>query len=267
MVREPAVAGQFYPALPAALKRQIESMVDKNAKKEKAIGIISPHAGYIYSGAVAAALYSRIEITDTVIILGPNHTGTGSAFSLYDKGRWEMPFGEISIDEEMASDIASRCSLIKKEQSAHLHEHSLEVQIPFMQYFKKYFKIVPIVVSAANMQAYQKVGDAIAQAVKDGKKDVLIVASSDMTHYEPQKSALEKDKMAIDAVLNLDEKELLRKVDEYDITMCGCIPAAIMIIAAKLLGAKKGELIKYQTSGDASGDYSSVVGYAGIMVK
>jgi AmmeMemoRadiSam system protein B len=242
-------------------------MIDKNASKEKAFGIVSPHAGYIYSGPVAGALFSHTEITDTVVILGPNHTGIGHTFSLYKEGRWSTPFGMVDIDAGLSDDILKSSSLIKEDKTAHAYEHSLEVQIPFMQYFKKDFKIVPMVVSNASLDAYKKVAEAIAGSIKKTKSGILIVASSDMTHYESHESAKKKDKIAIDAILELDEKLLLEKVAEYDISMCGYIPTIIMLIAAKLLGAKKAKLIRYQTSGDVSGDYSAVVGYAGIMVQ
>ncbi|NQT95080.1 MAG: AmmeMemoRadiSam system protein B [Candidatus Omnitrophica bacterium] len=267
MKREPAVCGQFYPATERLLREQIESMVDKDAVREKVLGVVSPHAGYIYSGPVAGSLFSHIEITDTVVILGPNHTGLGSTFSLYEKGSWTTPLGEVKIDEKLAADIKERCELIEGDEAAHSHEHSLEVQIPFMQYFKPDFKIVPIVVSNASHESYEMVGNAIAGAIKKSRRQVLIVASSDMTHYEPYELAKAKDKIAIDAILKLDEKQLLDNISKHDITMCGYIPTTIMLIASKALGAKSAKLIKYQTSGDISGDYSAVVGYAGVIVQ
>lgn len=267
MIREAIVAGQFYPGTEQGLNRQIESMVDKDAKKEKAIGIVAPHAGYIYSGFVAGCVYSHIDITDTVVILGPNHTGFGAAFSLYKKGKWRTPLGEVGIDAELAGQILESSRLVREDEAAHSHEHSLEVQLPFMQYFKKDFKIVPIVLSLGGLDAYEELGQAIASSIKKRNRDTLIVASSDMTHYEPHEVAKEKDKVAIDAILKLDEEQLLKKVEEHNISMCGCVPAAVMLIAARALGAKSARLIKYQTSGDTSGDYSAVVGYAGIIVR
>jgi len=266
MIREAIVAGQFYPAVSHLLKKQIESMIEKTTRKEKVIGLLSPHAGYIYSGQVAGALFSRTQITDTVVILGPNHTGIGPAFSLYKDGCWRTPLGDVEIDVVVADDISKACNLIKQDKSAHAYEHSIEVQLPFMQYFNSGLKIVPIVVSHAEFEAYESVAQAIASSIKKQKRDIMIVASSDMSHYEPHQRVQQKDKIAIDAILKLDEKLLLKSVQEHDISMCGYIPATIMLIAAKLLGAEKARLVKYQTSGDVSGDYSAVVGYAGIMV-
>lgn len=267
MIREAVVAGQFYPGTAQSLNRQIESMVDKKARKEKAIGVVAPHAGYIYSGFVAGCVYSSVDITDTVVILGPNHTGIGAAISLYKKGKWRTPLGEVEIDAELADEILESSKSAKEDESAHSYEHSLEVQLPFMQYFKKDLKIVPMVLSPAGLEAYEDLAQAIASAIKKRKKDILIVASSDMTHYEPHQAAKEKDKIAIEAILNLDAKQLLEKVHRYNISMCGSVPTAVMLMAAKALGAKSANLVKYQTSGDASGDYNAVVGYAGIIVK
>jgi AmmeMemoRadiSam system protein B len=267
MKREPSVAGTFYPASVEALKRQIGSMVDKDAVKEKVKAVVSPHAGYVYSGPVAGELFSHIDITDTIIILGPNHTGLGPVFSLYKGDNWYTPLGEISVDTVLCSVISKGAKSIKLDENAHIQEHSIEVQLPFIQYFKKAFKIVPIVIGHANLSLYREVAKAIADAIKEYRQDVLIVASSDMTHYEPQDEAQRKDRIAIDAILKLDEELLLKKVEECNISMCGYAPTVVMLIAVKSLGAKSAKLIKYQTSGDTSGDYSAVVGYAGIIIK
>ncbi len=270
MKRQPSVAGQFYPGTEASLRKEVQRLIGmgKGGAKEKAIGIVSPHAGYIYSGAVAGCVFSSIEIPETIIILGPNHTGIGTKFSLFKEGIWNTPLGDVEIDNELAEIILKKCKFLREDSKAHMREHSLEVQLPFMQYLKGAdFKIVPMVLSAYNLDAYQDIGNSIASAIKQLKKEALIVASSDMTHYEDQKSAERKDKIAIEAILNLDEIQLINKVEALNISMCGYIPAAVMLIAAKGLGAKQARLIKYQTSGDATGDYSAVVGYAGIVVK
>lgn len=259
--RKPAVAGQFYPGTEGGLRKTIEKMVSKAEKKIKPIGIVSPHAGYIYSGQVAGELYSNIEIPDTVIILGPNHTGIGRPYAIMTEGRWETPLGEIEIETNLAREILSACKSIEEDSTAHTDEHSLEVQVPFLQYFRPDIKIVPIVIGG---EKYQEIGSAIADSIKG--MDVLIIASSDMTHYEPHESAKEKDNLAIEAILKLDEREMLQRIAKHNISMCGYGPAAIMLVAAKLLGAKQAKLIKYMTSGDTSGDYSAVVGYAGLAV-
>lgn len=265
MSRKPAVAGQFYPASVAKLTDQVESFIDKTADKEDVLGVVAPHAGYVYSGPVAGAVFSRVIPKKNYIILGPNHTGYGSQFSVMAGGSWAMPNGDAKINEELAQKIISSSKAFEKDADAHVREHSIEVQLPFIQYLGKDFQFVPIVVSLAECSVLKKLGKAIAGAVKDIKDDLVIIASSDMTHYESQKEAMAKDQKAIDAMLALDIDGLLGQVSKYDISMCGCAPAAVMISAVKELGATRAELVKYQTSGDTSGDYSAVVGYAGMI--
>ena len=267
MVRRPVVAGQFYPAQASRLSEMISGMVDATAEKEEVIGLVSPHAGYPYSGPVAAAVISRVKFKDTFIILGPNHTGMGKTLSIMTGGSWETPLGSIDIDAELAGQILATSKYLEDDDKAHQYEHSIEVQIPFLQYFKKDFRIVPITFSYHSPAAYKEVGREIAQAVKDLERDVVIIASSDMTHYEPQESAEQKDSKAIEAILDLNENELLRRVDEFGISMCGYAPTVALITAAKELGATRAELVRYQTSGDITGDYAAVVGYAGIIIK
>jgi len=267
MEREPIVAGQFYPASLKTLTDQIESFVEIGIRKEKVKGVVSPHAGYIYSGKVAVEVFSKIEIPDTVVLIGPSHTGTGDMFALYPGGSWKTPFGSLVIDRELSESILKHSELISEDEQAHSYEHSLEVQLPIMQYFKKDFKIVPIVVSQTDIESCEKIAFAISEAIKDSKREILIVASSDMTHYEPEESAKGKDQKAIDAIIDLDEELLFNRIREYNISMCGYIPTVIMLAASKRLGAKEGELVKYMTSGDVSGDHDSVVGYAGVIVK
>ncbi|MBM2838020.1 MAG: hypothetical protein HW415_645 [Deltaproteobacteria bacterium] len=266
MVRSPAVAGQFYPANPSILEKEVSSYT-KEVKREIAIGVISPHAGYIYSGKVAGGVYSRINIPKDVIIIGPNHTGLGEPEAVMTSGTWQMPNGNIEINSDLAGAIVENSKYLKDDHLAHLNEHSLEVQIPFLQHFRKELRIVPIAMMSMDYAICQDIGHAIARAVKGFKEPVLIVASSDMTHYESDKSAREKDKKAIDRVLALDPDGLFKTVRENRITMCGVIPATIMLIACKELGAKKAELVDYATSGETSGDYEQVVGYAGMIVK
>ncbi len=267
MNRSPVVAGQFYPASPSPLKSMIQSMVDEKAEKQEVIGLLSPHAGYVYSGPVAGAVISRIKFKDTFIIIGPNHTGRGKPLSIMAEGTWETPLGKVEIDSDLAKRILASSKYLQEDSLAHRYEHSIEVQVPFLQYFKSDVKIVPIVLGLATGEAYKAIGLELARAIKESKESVIIMASSDMTHYEPDESARKKDAQAIEAMLNLNEDELLRRVQELDISMCGFAPATSLIAAAKELGATTAELVKYQTSGDTSGDYSSVVGYAGIIIK
>ncbi|MFC1980737.1 AmmeMemoRadiSam system protein B [Chloroflexota bacterium] len=267
MIREPVVAGQFYPASATQLRAMIEIMVDEKAEKEEAVGLVLPHAGYPYSGPVAGATLSRIKFKDTFIIIGPSHTGMGQPLSIMTEGTWRTPLGDVEIDSELAGRIVAVSGNLQEDNLAHLHEHSVEVQIPFLQYFRPDIRIVPIVLSHAGVAAYKEIGREIARAVKELKREVVIVASGDLTHYEPYETAREKDTQAIDAIVGLDEDELTRRYKELDISMCLYAPAVCLISVAKELGAREAELVKYQTSGDTTGDYSSVVGYGGIIIK
>ena len=266
--REPAVAGQFYPGTKNELVKQVAGLVDPNAVSRRCIGAVSPHAGYIYSGSVAGSVFSAIRPAPVYVIIGPNHTGLGQQFSLSKMRSWKTPLGEVELDSGFAAALKKSCALVRDDDMAHQFEHSIEVQLPFLQYLHKDFKFVPIVAGHADLSAFREVGRAIADAAKERKleKDVVIVASSDMTHYEPQAQAEKKDKEAIRAILDLDEEELLDTVASRGISMCGYAPVAIMITAARALGAKSAKLIKYATSGEATGDRSSVVGYAGLII-
>lgn len=265
MIRNPVVAGQFYPEGRDQLKSMLKDMVDEKAVKEDVIGLLIPHAGYIYSGTVTAAVISKIKFKDTFIIIGPNHTGSGEPFSIMTDGAWKTPLGNVEIDAELGKRILGNSKYLKEDFLAHEYEHSIEVQLPFLQYFKPDIKIVPIILASANAGIYKEIGRSIAKAINNLKKEVVIIASSDMTHYEPQDSAKAKDNQAIEAMLALNEDELLKRVKKFDISMCGYAPAIALISAAKELGVTRAELVKYQTSGDTTGDYAGVVGYAGIL--
>lgn len=269
MIRKSVVAGQFYPGSPGPLKHKIDSLVDTAQKKESALGVLSPHAGYMYSGAVAGAVLSAVTPKSKYIILGPNHTGMGEPFGLSACESWETPLGEARLDKKLASAIKDNSKYVVWDELSNAAEHSIEVQLPFLQVLNKKFDFVPIVVSYGDPKIYKEIGRSIAKSLRDSRaeKDTVIIASSDMTHYEPQESARKKDYIAIDAMLNLDEDKLLESIDRFGITMCGFAPAVIMMTAVKELGAHRAKLIKYQTSGDVSGDFSSVVGYAGIAIS
>jgi MEMO1 family protein len=267
-LRKPAYAGRFYPATAAGISRQIESFIPKSVEKIDVVGCILPHAGYIYSGRVAVETAAQINIKKRIILLGPSHTGIGAPFSIMAGGKWRTPLGEVEIDRHLAKSILERCKLLDEDFSAHLSEHSLEVEVPILQYFKKEFKIVPIVFMPGNQGALKEIGRAIAEAAGSPpfKDSTMLLASSDMTHYEPEEDALRKDKIAIEAIVELNEDKLYQKARQLDISMCGVAPAVTMISAAKLLGAKKAKLIRYETSAEVTGDRSSVVGYAGILL-
>lgn len=267
-VRSPQVAGQFYASSAQELKKQIEALIDKKATKLDVISCMLPHAGYMYSGGVAGQTISRINIKDKIILLGPNHTGYGTNYSLMPEGIWQTPLGEVRVESNLAREILNHSQYLKPDFAAHTYEHSLEVELPLLQYFRDDFEIVPILFLSDDFAILKRIGAQIANAIKDCnlKDSTMIVASSDMTHYEPQGEAQKKDKEAIEAVLELSEDKLRDVVRRLNISMCGYAPVVAMISAAKLLGAQSARLIKYQTSGDITGDKTSVVGYAGVVI-
>jgi MEMO1 family protein len=265
--RQPAFAGRFYPAQREALVREVEKHIDRNAKKSRVLGIVAPHAGFIYSGNVAGAVYSRIEIPDTIILIGPNHSGHGDAVGVMVEGSWSMPMGDIPIDQELANSICEETVIAKQDSSAHQLEHSLETQLPFLQYFKKKFKIVPICIKTIKISSCKALSEGIVRAVTRLDKSVLIIASSDMTHYESHDIATIKDRIAITCIENRDPLGLLKIVKSEKITMCGVIPVTVMLLCSQKLGAKEAKLVQYMTSGEVSGDMENVVGYAGMIIK
>ncbi len=267
MRRSPSVAGQFYHGTASKLTHQVEQYIDKNAKKESVIGIVSPHAGLVYSGPVAGAVYSTIDFPETFVLIGPNHTGLGAQISLMESGEWEIPTGVFQIDEKISYRIAMDVPIVTKDARAHMFEHSLEVQLPFIAYFSKKIKIVPIVILSASINECRMLGEGIAKAAKGVGYPVVVAASSDMSHYVPDNVARQKDRKAIDEILSLDPEGLYEIVLKERISMCGYLPTTAMLFAAKALGAQSARLVKYSTSAEVSGDYDHVVGYAGIVLR
>lgn len=267
MKREPAVAHQFYPGDPATLKRTLDSLIPATTTKQKALAVISPHAGYIYSGGVAGETFAAVEIPQDIVVLGPNHQGYGAPVALMDKGAWSMPLGEVPINTVLAQHLLAQSTLIEADTLAHKFEHSLEVQVPFLQYFRQDLTLTPIVISRLSFEVCKQIGEALAAAIELYGKPVLIVASSDMTHYESRKSATEKDALAMQQIEALNPEGLYNTVLGKKITMCGIMPTTIALIAALRLGATKARLIRYTDSGVASGDIDQVVGYAGFIIS
>lgn len=267
MTRQPAVAGQFYEASPSRLASQVSAYIDNNVEKEHALGLVSPHAGLMYSGSVAGAVYSRIKFPSAFILIGPNHTGLGSPVSIMSSGVWQMPTGKLEIDTGLALKIKHCSEIITDDSLAHQAEHSLEVQLPFILHFSSHVNIVPITMMPVSLETCREVGEALAEAVKDAGYPVTIIASSDMSHYETDSSARKKDKLAIDRIIAMDPEGLFETVRDEGISMCGIHPVTSMLFAANKIGASKAGLVKYMTSGEVSGDYDYVVGYAGIIVK
>ena len=267
MRRTPAVAGQFYQGAASKLTQQVRQYINTGAVKEHAIGILSPHAGLIYSGSVAGEVYSAIEFPKTFVLIGPNHTGIGAKVSMMASGEWEIPTGVFSIDEKLSRRIAANTPIISEDAQAHTFEHSLEVQLPFIAYFSTEPKIVPITVMSASLEECRLLGEGIAKSIKEVNYSVVIVASSDMSHYVPEDVARQKDKKAIEMIKSINPEGLYTVVSRERISMCGYLPATVMLFAAKALGAIEARLVKYSTSGEVSGDYDQVVGYAGMIVK
>ncbi|MCD6517739.1 MAG: AmmeMemoRadiSam system protein B [Candidatus Aminicenantes bacterium] len=268
MIRQPYVAGYFYPSDPERLMSMLKEMIDADAKKNKAKCIISPHAGYVYSGKVAGSVYSSTILPENYVLLGPSHVYMDSRIAIMKQGTWRTPLGDIPVNEELAEMISSADASVSEENEAHAKEHSLEVQLPFLQFFKKELTIVPLCISYyADYGDLEELGKAVAKSIRELHKDTLIIASTDMSHQETQVMAKNKDYKAIHQILNLDPKKLVDTVKKENISMCGFQPTATAIIAAKELGASTAKLIKYQTSGDITGDYDQVVGYAGIRIN
>lgn len=269
-IRPPAVAGSFYEGTAERLAAQVAACIAENETpqaKERFIGAVVPHAGLMYSGHVAAAVYSAVELPRRFIILCPNHTGFGHFAAINREGAWRTPLGDVSIDGPLADALMARSKLLTEDARAHAREHSLEVQLPFLQQLAGAFTFVPICLSTHRYDCCEEIGNAIAEVVRAQEEPVGLVASSDLNHYEDQQTTLRKDQLAIDEVLALSPRELWRVVDEFDVSMCGFIPATTMLIAANQLGATHARLLKHATSGDINRDYGHVVGYAGIVIS
>jgi MEMO1 family protein len=274
-VRTPAVAGRFYPARADELRRDIQNYTapPENPAESgliRAIGCVAPHAGYIYSGSVAGAVYSRLEIPAHCVVLCPNHTGKGRPLAVMTSTAWQTPLGDVPADAEVGGRLLRRFPALEEDSAAHRGEHAIEVQLPFLQAQQPEMRIVPITVGTCNFDVLRGLGEALAHVIGEVEEDregkVLIVASSDMNHYESDAVTRIKDHKAIERVLAMDARGLWEVVMNEDISMCGFGPTVVMLTAAKLLGATSATLVKYATSGEVSGDYASVVGYAGIIV-
>jgi hypothetical protein len=267
MIRRPAVSGQFYYAEPERLSKQVAEFMEPDAPREAAKAVLCPHAGFFYSGAVAGAVYSRIIVPETFILIGPNHTGLGAKIALWAEGRWEVPTGAFDVDEGLSEKISRNSPLVRRDTEAHMFEHSIEVQLPFIAHISKGARIAPIAVMSASLEELKAVGEGLAKSVAEAGYPVLIVASSDMSHFISDAQARSRDRLALDMALALDPEGLYDTVRRESISMCGYMPAVMMLYAARAMGAKEASLVKYATSAEVSGDYDSVVGYAGVIVK
>jgi AmmeMemoRadiSam system protein B len=264
MDREPAVAGRFYEGERRVLAREVGAWLAAPAEKARALGVVAPHAGYVYSGAIAGAVYARVEVPRRAIVLGPNHTGLGRPAALWPAGGgWRTPLGTVPVSAALTEALAAE-PLVELDRAAHLREHSLEVQVPFLQTARPDLELAALCLGPLPLAQCEAVGRAVAAAART--HDALVVASSDMSHYIPADEARRKDRLAIDRILALDPEGLHRTVRREEISMCGVIPATVMLFAARELGATRAELVRYGSSGDVTGDDREVVGYAGLLV-
>jgi hypothetical protein len=266
MQRMPVVAGQFYPDQADKLRREVEGYLAGAPSPRSAIGIMVPHAGYLYSGAIAGQTFSQIEIPPAVILLGPNHTGHGARLSVFPNGSWTTPLGETLVDGDLAARIVKECPGAMADDLAHRHEHSLEVQLPFIQVLSPTTKIVPVCIGHSALDDLLAFGEALGRVLQQAASRVLLVASSDMTHYEPAEKARQQDLKAVEKILQLDPAGLYHLVLGERISMCGVFPMVVLLAAARLLKARKGTLVHYGNSGDITGDRAEVVGYAGVII-
>lgn len=267
MIRPMAVAGTFYPANPKALTVELDRHIVRSPTPQPALGCIVPHAGIMYSGHVAGAVFGRLELPESVIILCPNHTGRGRPLAMLTEGAWETPLGNIPIDEPLAAALLEGLPEIEEDPEAHRLEHSLEVQLPFLRRLSPSIRMVPIAVGVGRFESLEALGSGMARVLMDLSPVPLIVASSDMNHFEADEKSRRKDRLALDQILALDARGLFDTVREHDISMCGYGPAAAMLTATRMLGAETAELVRYANSGEITGDTQSVVGYAGIIVR
>jgi len=266
-LRHPAVAGQFYPRNPKALLADVQSYLSPAAEPVRALGCVVPHAGYVYSGHVAGAVYAHLDIPEPCIVMCPNHTGLGHPLSIMSHGAWETPLGVAPVDSELARALLERFPVLIDDADAHRKEHAIEVQLPFLLAKQPNFRFVPIAIGTRQYEALEGLGRAIADVVSALGERALVLASSDMNHYESDAITRVKDQKAIEKILALDPSGLYEVVTSENISMCGYGPTVAMLTAAKRLGATKAELVKYATSGDVSGDRDMVVGYAGMVVR
>jgi hypothetical protein len=269
MIRPPAVAGRFYPDDPRRLRSEVDSFLSGSdqEKKIRAIACIVPHAGYAYSGSVAGEVYRRLQVPRRVILIGPRHYPRGAALAINSDGAWQTPLGMVPIDNLLAEKIVRGFPELREDNVAHSTEHSLEVQLPFLQQLVPSLAFVPIVIGPAQWDTLEGLGRALAAVIAAESEPVLLIASSDMNHYESDAVTRVKDRKAIDQILALDPRKLFDTVREEQISMCGYAAAVAVMIAANELGGMQAELVRYATSGEVNGDLQQVVGYAGMVLE
>jgi hypothetical protein len=277
--RPPAVAGKFYEGTAERLNAQVQALLEPAAPRTPARAVMCPHAGLMYSGAVAGAVYSRVTLPSTAILVGPNHTGYGPPLSVYSEGEWLLPGGALRIAADLAGALLVRCPQAQPDYLAHLHEHCLEVQLPFLRTLRPDLQILPIVVGFRDLETCRALGLALAAVVEEAPTPPLLIASTDLTHCGPgygqmpppgltaESFAHRQDRLALDAVRTLDGERLHRTVEDHQITMCGYVPSTAVLFAVKALGAAQASVVRYATSADVSKDANHVVGYGGVILN
>ena len=266
-VRHSAVAGRFHPDDSVTLLAEVQSYTTTGKEPIPALGCVVPHAGYMYSGHVAGAVYARMQVPQRCILMCPNHTGMGQPLSIMSQGRWQTPLGHVPVDSELSAALKERFSFLSEDAAAHRAEHAAEVQLPFLQACQPHLSFVPIALGTSRFELLEGLGEAIADVIAQQDESVLVIASSDMNHYESDAVTRVKDHKAIDQILALNPRGLFDVVMKEQISMCGFGPTVAMLTAASRLGATSAELVRYATSGDVSGDRDMVVGYAGVAVR
>jgi AmmeMemoRadiSam system protein B len=267
MIRLPAVAGQFYPDNPQELFALVEQYTVRNTNTEKvhARACLVPHAGYVYSGHVAGAVFSGLVLPKKIVILGVRHSPRGEALAIVSAGKWRTPLGDVPIDQELAGRVSAACPALREDELAHRREHSLEVELPFLQVLDPEFTFVPVAVGTLGYPELVELGEGLARVLAESAQEILVVTSSDMNHYEDDERTRWKDRQAIESIERVDAPGLYEVCRRHSISMCGLGPAVVVLTALEKLGVKRGELVRYATSGDVSGDRERVVGYAGMI--
>lgn len=267
MRREAIVAGQFYPGEADELRRSVTDLLACDQSPRAVIGLMAPHAGYVFSGAIAGRTLSQVKLPSTIVLLGPNHTGFGAPLAVFPPGAWSTPLGDIRIDSSLAQKITNSCPDATFDDLAHRHEHSLEVLVPFIQVQSPQTAIVPICVGPLSLQELLDFGMCLGEILAPRLSDVLLIASSDMTHFESAEKARQRDMKALEKVLALDPEGLYKVVKGEEISMCGVLPMVAMLAAARELKAHRASLVQYGNSGDATGNQAEVVAYAGVIIE
>lgn len=267
MIRQPAVSGSFYPSVPETLSTQVDTLLVSKSRPSKAKAIIVPHAGYIYSGAVAGEVFASTEVPSQVILLGPNHHGFGPAIAVSGADSWATPLGNVPIAEELRQQLLMSITGLKTDDSAHEHEHSLEVMLPFLKRRQTDLSIVPIALGRLGLESCLALGSALASVLNAYNQDVLLLASSDMNHFSSAEITEKLDSLAISAMTAYDPVQLYHVVREKNISMCGFLPVITVMQAAREMGASSCRVVSYSHSGHVNGDNSSVVGYAGLTIQ